>query len=89
MSPIIVLALIFVLTLIALAVFIAVVIAIHSEPRSQMTARAHGSLAATVRRMLGVYVGMPDSADPTEDDDREECLTGNSTDWWNNGRSGE
>jgi hypothetical protein len=87
MSPIFVLALIFVLAVIALAVFIGVVIAIHSEPRHQMTARAHGPLTTTVRRMLGVYVGMPGNADPIEDD-REECLTGNSTDWWNNGRLG-
>ena len=36
-----------------------------------------------VRRLLGVYVGKP--ADTDADDDREECLTGNSTDWWNKG----
>jgi hypothetical protein len=36
-----------------------------------------------VRRLLGVYVGRP--ADPPSNDDREECLAGQSTDWWNTG----
>jgi hypothetical protein len=35
-----------------------------------------------VRRLLGVYVGKPTD---TVTDDREECLTGQSTDWWNKG----
>ena len=36
-----------------------------------------------VRRLLGVYVGKP--ADTDAEDNREECLTGNSTDWWTKG----
>jgi len=36
-----------------------------------------------VRRLLGVYVGKP--TDTITHDDREECLTGQSTDWWNKG----
>lgn len=87
MSPIIVLALIFALVIAALAVFVAVVIGIHSEPRFQMTTRAQSPLGVMARRMLGVHVTMPTIAGTA--DDREECLTGNSTDWSNNGRSGE
>jgi hypothetical protein len=36
-----------------------------------------------VRRLLGVHVARP--ADADADDNREECLTGNSTDWWDKG----
>jgi len=46
-----------------------------------MSTRAQRPLAVVVRRLLGVYVGKPANADH----DREECLTGNSTDWWNKG----
>ncbi len=48
-----------------------------------MTTRAQDPLAVMVRRLLGVYVGKP--ADTDAEDNREECLTGNSTDWWNKG----
>jgi hypothetical protein len=83
MSLLIVLALVFALAALAVIVFVAVVLAIHSEPNNQMTTRAQSPLTAKVRRLLGVYVGKP--ADAVADDDREECLTGNSTDWWNKG----
>jgi hypothetical protein len=83
MSLIIVLALVFVLAALAVIVFVAVVVAIHSEPNNQMTTRAQSPLGAMVRRLLGVHVSKPAARDV--DDDREECLTGNSTDWWNKG----
>jgi hypothetical protein len=83
MSSAIVLALIFVLIVLAVVVFVAVVIGIHSEPHHQMTTTAQSPLAAIVRRLLGVYVGKPTDTDPY--DHREECLTGQSTDWWNKG----
>jgi Tfp pilus assembly protein FimT len=83
MSPIVVLALVFILTVFAVAVFVAVVVAIRSEAHDEMATKAQGPLTAMVRRLLGVYVGRP--ADTDVNDDREECLTGNSTDWWNNG----
>jgi hypothetical protein len=83
MSTLIVLALVFTLAVVALVVFVAVVAGIHSEPRYQLPTKAQGPLAAMVRRLLGVYVGKP--ADTDADDSREECLTGNSTDWWDKG----
>lgn len=83
MSAIVVLALVFALAVVAVVVFVAVVVGIHSEPRYQMTTRAQGPLSAMVRRLLGVYVGKPTHADA--DDDREECPTSQSTDWWNKG----
>jgi hypothetical protein len=84
MSPITVLVLVFALAAVAVVVFVAVVVGIHSEPRRQMTIKPHGPLAAMVRRLLGVYVGKPADAN-ADADDREECLTGPSTDWWNKG----
>lgn len=83
MSLTIALALVFVLAIIAVVVFVAVVVGIHSEPRGQMTSTAQRPLAAMVRRLLGVYVGKPTDTDAN--DNREECLTGQSTDWWNKG----
>jgi hypothetical protein len=83
MSAIIVLALVFALAVLAAVVFVAVVVAIHSEPHYRMATKAQRPLAAKVRRLLGVYVGKP--ADTDANDNREECLTGNSTDWWNKG----
>jgi hypothetical protein len=83
MSAVIILALVLALAGLATVVFVAVVLAIHSEPHYRMTAKAQRPLAAIVRRLLGVYVG--ESADLDADDDREACLTGNSTDWWNKG----
>jgi hypothetical protein len=83
MAPLIVLALVFALAFLAVAVFAAVVVGIRSEPRRQMATRPQRPLAALVRRLLGVYVGKPADTDP--DDNREECLTGSSTDWWNKG----
>ena len=80
---VIVLALVFAGAILALVVFVAVVVGIHSEAPVQMSTRPRGPLAAMVRRMLGVYVGKP--ADTDTDDHREECLTGQSTDWWNKG----
>jgi hypothetical protein len=82
MSSAIVLALIFVLTVFVVAVFVAIVVGIHSEPRNQMTAKAHSPLAAMTRRLLGVYVIRPTD---TDTDHREECLTGQPTDWPNKG----
>jgi hypothetical protein len=81
---IIALALIFVVAFLVLVVFVAVVVGIHSEPPHQeMTTQPQGLLAAMVRRLLGVHVSKPTDADA--DNDREECLTGQSTDWWNTG----
>lgn len=79
MSLAIVLALVLVPMVLAVVVFIAVVVGIHSEPSFQMTTRAQRPLAVMVRRLLGVYVAKP------ADDDREECLAGQSTDWWTKG----
>jgi hypothetical protein len=83
MSAIIVLALVSALAVLAAVVFVAVVVAIHSEPHYQMVTKPQRPLAAMVRRLLGVYVGP--SADTDANDDREECLTGSSTDWWDKG----
>jgi hypothetical protein len=80
MSPLMILALVFALAAIGTIVFVAVVIGIHSEPSRQMATHARGPLSTIVRRLLGVYVARPTRADTT--DDREECLTGSSTDWW-------
>jgi Tfp pilus assembly protein FimT len=83
-SPFMVLALVSALAVFAVVVFVAVVVGIHSESHHQeMATRAQRPLAVMVRRLLGVYVGKP--ADADADDIREECLTGNSTDWWNKG----
>jgi len=60
-----------------------VVMGIRSEQHYRMSARPQGLLDALVRRLLGVYVGTP--ADAKDRDDREECLTGQSPDWWNKG----
>ena len=84
MPAIIVLLLVFALVVLAVVVFVAVILGIHSEPHNQMTIKAHRPLATMVRRLLGVYVSKPADADA---DDREECLTGQSADWWNNGGS--
>jgi hypothetical protein len=87
MSPLTVLALVLALAVLAVFMFVAVVLGIHSESRyREMSTSAQRPLAAMVRRLLGVYVGKP--ADTVADDDREECLTGNSTDWWNQGGQG-
>jgi hypothetical protein len=86
MSLLIVLAVVFALAALAVIVFVAVVLAIHSEPNNQMTTRAQSPLAAVVRRLLGVYVGKPAKTDAN--DNREECLAGSSTDWWNKGGRG-
>jgi hypothetical protein len=83
MSAIIVLAVVAAFTVLAAVVFFAVVVAIHSEPHRQMATKAQRPLAAMVRRLLGVYVSKP--ADAAPDDNREECLTGQSADWWNKG----
>jgi hypothetical protein len=83
MPAIIVLAVVAALAILAAVILVAVVVAIHSEPHYQMAAKAQRPLAAMVRRLLGVYVGKP--ADPPSNDDRDECLTGQSTDWWNKG----
>jgi hypothetical protein len=81
MLAIIVLAVVAALTVLGTVVLVAVAVAIHSEPHNQMATKAHRPLAAIVRRMLGVYVSKP--ADAADNDNREECLTGQSTDWWN------
>ena len=81
MAPFIVLALVFALAIFAVVVFVAVVVGIHSERHyREMTTKPQGPVGAMVRRLLGVYV-----AKPTDrvTGDREECLTGQSTDWWN------
>lgn len=84
MSTLIVLALVFALAVFAMVVFVAVVVSIHSEAQyREMPTKAPRPLAAMVRRLLGVYVGKPTDTDT--DDHREECLTGQSTDWWNRG----
>lgn len=87
MSPFVILALVFALTVFAVVVFVAVVLGIQSEPRYQMTTAAQRPLAAMIRRFLGVYVAKPvGDADAV---DREECLTGDSTEWWNTGGWGQ
>ena len=83
MAPFVVLALVFALAVFAVVMFVAVVVGIRSEPRYQMATRPQRPLAALVRRLLGVYIG--ESADADTGDNREECLTGSSTDWWNKG----
>jgi hypothetical protein len=81
MSPLVVLAFVSVLTVLAVLVFVAVVIGIHSESGYRtMTTRTHRPLGIVVRRLLGVYVSKPSST--KADHDPEECLTGTSTDWW-------
>ena len=85
---IIVLALVLTFAVLAVVIFVAVVVGIHSEAPYQMSTTPRGPLSAMVRRLLGVYVGKPADTE-TAGDDREECLTGHSTDWWNNGRWGE
>ena len=85
MSPllILILALVAGLAVLVLAAFVAVVIGIHSEPRRQIATRARGPLTVLVRRLLGVHVARPTSKAP--EDNREECLTGSSTDPRNKG----
>ena len=84
MAPFIVLALVFALAIFAVVVFVAVVVGIHSERHyREMTIKPHGPIGVMVRRLLGVYVAKP--TETVTDDDREECLTGQSTDWWNKG----
>jgi hypothetical protein len=83
MSPLIVLTLVSGLVGTAVTVFVIVVMGIRSERHYRMSTRPQGLLDALVRRLLGVYVGR--SADAEERDDREECLTGQSADWWNKG----
>jgi hypothetical protein len=83
MAAFIVLALVFALAVFGMVVLIAVVVGIHSERHHrEMTAKPQGPVGAMVRRLLGVYVAKPTD---TVADDREECLTGQSTDWWNKG----
>ena len=85
MSPLTVLVLVSALAILTVLMFVAVVLGIRSESGyREMSIRAHRPLAVVVRRLLGVYVGKP--ADTDAEDNREECLTGNSTDWWNKGR---
>jgi hypothetical protein len=81
MSPLIALTLVSGLTVAAVMVFVLVVMGIRSEQGYRMSARPQGLLDALVRRLLRVYVGKP--ADAEDRDDREECLTGQSADWWN------
>lgn len=64
-----------------MTVFVIVVMGIRSERHYRMSTRPQGLLDALVRRLLGVYVAR--SADVEDTDDREECLTGQSADWWN------
>jgi hypothetical protein len=80
---VVVLAFVFVSAVLAVVIFVAVVVGIHSEAPYKMSTRPQGPLSAMVRCLLGVYVGKP--ADTDTDDHREECLTGQSTDWWNKG----
>ena len=81
MSSLIVLTLVSGLVGTAVTVFVIVVMGIRSERHYRMSTRPQGLLDALVRRLLGVYVG--GSADAEDRDDREECLTGQSADWWN------
>jgi hypothetical protein len=84
MSTFIVLALVFALAVLAVVVFVAVVVSIHSESHyREMPTTAPRPLTAMVRRLLGVHVHRPTGSDTR--DLREECLTGQSTDWWNRG----
>jgi hypothetical protein len=84
MSPLTVLALVMVLAVLAVLLFVAVVLGIRSESGyREMPTRAHRPLAMIVRRLLGVSVSKP--ADADSKDNRQECLTGSSTDWWTKG----
>jgi hypothetical protein len=84
MSPLTVLVLVSALAILTVLMFVAVVLGIRSESGyREMSIRAHRPLAVVVRRLLGVYVGKP--ADTDAEGNREECLTGNSTDWWTKG----
>jgi hypothetical protein len=83
MSPIAFVALFFAISVFAVIIFVAIVVGIHSEPRYQMNTTPRRPLAVMIRRLLGVYVARP--ADADADSDRQECLTGNSTEWWNKG----
>lgn len=83
MSPFMVLTLVSGLAGAAATVLAMVVMGIRSERHYRMSSRPQGLLDALVRRLLGVYVGR--SADAEDRDDREECLTGQSADWWSKG----
>lgn len=64
MSPFIILAIVFALGVLAAIIFVAVVVAIHSEPRPALPTRARGPLTVMVRRMLGVHVARPTKTAP-------------------------
>jgi hypothetical protein len=84
MSPLTVLVLVTALAILAVLMFVAVVLGIRSESGyREMSTRAQRPLAMMVRGLLGVYVGKPANTDA--EDNRDECLTGNSTDWWTKG----
>jgi len=84
MLPLTVLVLVMALAILAVLMFVAVVLGIRSESGyREMPTRAQRPLAVMVRRLLGVYVGKPANTDA--EDNREECLTGSSTDWWTKG----
>jgi len=83
MSPLIVLAFVAALTVLAAILFVAVVIGIHSESGYRtMTTKTQRPLAVIVRRLLGVHVRKPSNTEATHSP--EECLTGAATDWRDN-----
>jgi hypothetical protein len=84
MALLMILALVAALAVLAVVILVAVIIGIHSEPNPQMATQPRGPLSTLVRCLLGVYVARPINPD-INNEDREECLTGNSTDWWNKG----
>jgi hypothetical protein len=82
-----VIGLVFTLAAIATVLFVAVVVGIHREPSyRELSSRPSGPAVAMVRRLLGVYVQKP--ADPSADEDREECLATYPVDWRNEGGEG-
>jgi hypothetical protein len=84
MSPLTVLVLVSALAILTVLMFVAVVLGIRSESGyRELSTRAQRPLAVVVRRRLGGYVDK--QADTDAEDNREECLTGNSTNWWTKG----
>jgi hypothetical protein len=74
------LGLVLAILIVAVVIFVAVVVGIRSEPSYQMNTTPQRPLAAVIRHLLGVYVARP--TDTESGDDRGECLTENSTEWW-------
>jgi hypothetical protein len=66
------LGLVLAILVVAVVIFVAVVVGIHSEPRYQINTTPQRPLAAMIRHLLGVYVARPTETE--SGDDREDCL---------------